>query len=145
MLGIDLVAVRDVRRSIKCFGERYLQRIYTAQELTSTGSRPERLAARFAAKEAVMKLLDIGGQALLYREIEVVRAPSGHVSIQLFGAARRAARRARIGELALSLTHQDDYAVAVVAATPAYGARQGTRRASPWRTLRFERLKRKDC
>jgi len=118
-LGVDLVQVSRVRESIATFGDKYLRRVYTEGEIAyATAGDPEatpsRLAARFAAKEATIKALDLSEAGVGWREIEVVRSPSGAPSLLLHGAAR-AAQGDR--DLEVSLSHEGDYATAVVLST----------------------------
>jgi holo-[acyl-carrier protein] synthase len=122
-VGIDLVRVEDVRRSLATFGEAYLRRLFTADEIAyarapgaNADVTAERLAARFAAKEAARKALCLGEAGVGYRSIEVVRAPSGACSLALHREAREAARRGRLAELSLSMSHEGEYAAAVVVA-----------------------------
>jgi holo-[acyl-carrier protein] synthase len=122
-VGIDLVCVEDVRRSLEEFGEAYLRRLFTPDEIAyarapgaSGDVAAERLAARFAAKEAVRKALRLDETGVGYDSIEVVRAPSGACSLALHREAREAARRGRLAELALSMSHEGQYATAVVIA-----------------------------
>ena len=119
-VGIDLVSVREIERSIERFGDRFLRRLFTEDEIAYAVSSPpraaERLAARFAAKEAVKKALGPHADSAVWRQIEVRRTPAGSPEIRLHGAAREAAAAAGISELALSLSHEGDYAVALVAA-----------------------------
>ena len=114
-VGIDLVEVSRIAESIERFGERFLRRIYTERELAYARSAPAlelpRLATRFAAKEAAFKALDLGERGVGWREIEVESASSGACALRLHGAAARAAARA---ELAVSLSHEGDFATAVV-------------------------------
>ena len=88
-VGIDLVSVDTVRESIREHGDRYLERIYTEAELRdclgAEGTVPERLAARFAAKEATIKVLRPTDQPIPWRNIEVIRHPSGWVELELSG------------------------------------------------------------
>jgi holo-[acyl-carrier protein] synthase len=111
-VGIDLVRVSRVEESIDAFGERFLARVFTAGELAYARAHPERLAARFAAKEAARKALGLDGVA--WRDVEVTRRPNGACELVLHGAARAQAGAA---ELALSLSHEGDYATAVVIAS----------------------------
>jgi holo-[acyl-carrier protein] synthase len=119
-VGIDLVSVDSVRESIDAHGDHYLKRVYTERELsdcaTERGVDPERLAARFAAKEAALKVLRPGEVGLPWNEIEVQRTAEGWVRVQLLGAAAALAASAGIGELALSITHERGLAAAVVVA-----------------------------
>jgi holo-[acyl-carrier protein] synthase len=78
---------------------------------------PERLAARFAAKEAALKVLRPGEVGVSLREIEVVRSPGGWVELELSGPAATLARESGLSELAVSITHEAGFASAVVIAT----------------------------
>ena len=108
-VGVDLVDVGRFRAALARHAERLTGRVLTAEEAVYCLSRPDpapHVAARFAAKEAVIKCL---GGACAFRDIEVVRALSGHPSILLRGrAAERAAGRAVL----ISLSHLDHLAVA---------------------------------
>jgi holo-[acyl-carrier protein] synthase len=107
-IGIDLVQISRIAESVATFGDRFLHRIFTDGELAYARGVPERLAARFAAKEAAKKALDLDGVS--WRDLEVVRTPSGACELVLHG------RAARPVSLALSLTHEGDHAAAVVIA-----------------------------
>jgi holo-[acyl-carrier protein] synthase len=119
-VGIDLVAVADIEASLRAHGERYLRRVFTSREVedSRTGEQisAERLAARFAAKEAAMKTLRIGDDALSWHDIEVRREEGGWVELALHGRAAELAAAAGVIELAVSLTHEGGYASAVVVA-----------------------------
>jgi holo-[acyl-carrier protein] synthase len=119
-VGIDLASVELVRDSIRTHGEHYLKRVYTAREIddcsTADGVDAERLAARFAAKEATLKVLRPGAVGVGLAAIEVVRDPKGPSALQLSGSAAALAQEAGITELALSLTHDGGMAAAVVIA-----------------------------
>ncbi|MFT3692790.1 MAG: holo-ACP synthase [Kofleriaceae bacterium] len=110
-IGIDLVQVSRIEGSVAQFGERFLARVFTPDELAYARDKPDSLAARFAAKEAAKKALALDGVG--WRDVEVVRADSGACSIQLHGEAARLAGPA---ELAVSLSHEADFATAVVVA-----------------------------
>lgn len=118
--GVDLVRVSSVAESLERFGERFLTRVFTDAEAAYALSAPaltaERLAARLAAKEAVIKALDLSELGVGMREIEVVREPSGRCRLVLHGLARAAADEAGVESLAVSLSHEGDYAAAVVVA-----------------------------
>jgi holo-[acyl-carrier protein] synthase len=119
-VGIDLVRVNTVRDALAAHGEHYLERVYAAGEVADSqvagAIDPLRLAARFAAKEAAMKTLRPGDAAVPWPCIEVVRDPGGHPEIVLHGAAAELAAAQGIATLAVSLTHEDEYASAVVVA-----------------------------
>ena len=74
-------------------GERFLRRIYTADELAYCRGRAPQLASRFAAKEAVMKALGTGRRGVDWSDIEVVRRRGGRPNIQLHGRAYKVADR----------------------------------------------------
>jgi holo-[acyl-carrier protein] synthase len=119
-VGIDLVRIPDVRDSLDSHGARYLERVYTEREVADCRSgdgavAPDRLAARFAAKEAVLKVLrPAADRAVPWRGIEVRRAPAGFTELELSGAAAEEAHAQGVGDLAVSLTHEGEYASAVV-------------------------------
>jgi holo-[acyl-carrier protein] synthase len=124
-VGIDLVAVADVHESVCAHADRYLTRIYSSRELADCMGHPsavaaERLAARFAAKEAAMKVLRQGGEeadpAIPWSAIEVVRDASGAPGLAFSGRAAELAREAGVATVAVSLTHERTYAAAVVVA-----------------------------
>jgi holo-[acyl-carrier protein] synthase len=119
-VGIDLVQVSRIAESLRCFGDRFLRRIFTPAEIAYATEAPaltaERLAARFAAKEAAIKALRLATDGIDLRLIEVERTPSGECELALHGAAREAARALGTSELAVSLSHEGDYATAVVVA-----------------------------
>lgn len=120
-VGLDLVAVSSIEQSLRAaHGDHYLKRVYTEREVsdcrTATGVDPERLAGRFAAKEATIKVLALDDEGLSFRSIEVRREPSGRVYLELSGRAAELAAGAGVIDLALSLTHEGGFAAAVVVA-----------------------------
>jgi holo-[acyl-carrier protein] synthase len=122
-VGIDLIRVRDVRDSLGEFGERYLRRLFTNRELIDCCSSADpipRLAARYAAKEATIKALKVNGCQPVWTSMEVWRNPLGWCDeMRLSGAAARLAVERGVGRLHVSLSHEDDAAIAVVLATRA--------------------------
>ena len=118
-VGIDTVEVAAVEAALRAHGDRYLQRVYTAREVADCGGDPERLAARFAAKEATLKALRAGAGGVPWAAVEVRRDPAGHTDLALSGAAAQLAAEAGIDELAVSLTHEAGLASAVVVAQTA--------------------------
>ena len=119
-VGTDVVAVRQVSESVDSFGSRYLQRVYTEHELESCSGSPEvraaSLAARFAAKEATIKVLRPIGHQPDWRSVEVRRHSEGWCTMALSGYAATLAEESGIADLAVSLTHEGDVAAAVVVA-----------------------------
>ncbi|CAM2912106.1 holo-ACP synthase [Skermania piniformis] len=116
-VGCDLVALTEVADALAAFGDRYLTRIFTDREIAAcTGvDRVARLAARFAAKESVIKALQIVDDATPLREIEVVSdAPVPR--LELHGTIRARAAERGYTEFGVSLSHTDCHAMAVVVA-----------------------------
>ncbi|MCX6467812.1 MAG: holo-ACP synthase [Corynebacteriales bacterium] len=114
-LGCDLVALSDIAESVEAFGERFLTRVFTAGELAAAGGDTARLAARFAAKEAVIKALAVTDEATVPTEIEVVGAGVAP-TLRLHGEMAHRARSQRWGEIVVTLSHTDCHAMAVVLA-----------------------------
>lgn len=125
-VGVDIVAVDEVQDALSHFGDRYLTRVFTAHELAcSTGEgtvRARHLAARFAAKEATMKALGPTDWLPAWRSIEVHQEASGKCTLRLSGLAAELARRARLSEFAVSLSHEGNLAAAVVFAVGRRGS-----------------------
>lgn len=119
-VGIDLVSVGEVERSMRDHADRYLARVYTEREVsdcrTADGVDPQRLAARFAAKEAAMKVLRPVDRGIPWQSIEIRRDPAGWPSVVLSGHAAQLADEAGLSGLEVSLTHEGPYASAVVVA-----------------------------
>lgn len=115
--GTDLAAVEDVVAGISAHGERYLDRLFTVRERTDAGDDPERLAARFAGKEAVVKLLrPAPDQAIPLREVAIVLDDHGAPTVVLTGAAAALADAIGCGAIAVSLAHERGLAVATAVA-----------------------------
>ena len=113
-IGIDIIEIARIKSAIDCWGERFLNRIYTEPELRLCRKKPSRLAGRFAGKEAVMKALGTGTKGISWREIEILAEPSGKPLVQLYGKAQKRADSLGLDELAISLSHSKEYAVAFV-------------------------------
>jgi holo-[acyl-carrier protein] synthase len=112
-IGTDIIEIERVRMAIASFGDRFLRRVYTEAELAAYGQRPHSLAASFAGKEAVMKVLGTGARGVGWRDIETLFHPSGKPHVCLTGRAEEAAARLGITEIDISLSHSRDYAIAV--------------------------------
>ena len=112
-LGIDIIKVDRIRASIERFGERFSKRVLTPAEQRYVRLRPETFAGRWAAKEAVSKVLGLGVRGIGWRDIEVERLPTGQPSVRLHGRAADRARQLGMERVAVSISHESDYAVAV--------------------------------
>jgi holo-[acyl-carrier protein] synthase len=116
--GIDIAEVPRIVQSIERFGERFLHRIFTSAEIRycdSKANRAERYAARFAAKEAAMKALGTGwNHGVRWRDCEVTRMPGGRPTLTFHGKAAEFAAKLGTKNIALSLTHTKEQAMAQV-------------------------------
>ena len=116
--GVDIAEVPRIRGSIKRFGDRFLRRIFTDGEIRYCEQRARRFesyAARFAAKEAGMKALGTGwSRGVRWRDIEVVRPKGQRPTIQFHGEAAAIAAKLGTKNIALSLTHTSEEALAHV-------------------------------
>jgi holo-[acyl-carrier protein] synthase len=116
--GIDLVEIGRIQQSVDRYGERFLDRVYTAGEKAyclRKRNAAESLAARFAAKEAGAKALGTGiSQGVGWLEIEVVREPGGRPVLKFHGRAAERAGQMGVSNIALSLTHTGELAMASV-------------------------------
>jgi holo-[acyl-carrier protein] synthase len=113
-IGLDIIEIARIEAAVERWGERFLRRIYTEEELRLSRNRAPALAVRFAAKEAVMKALGTGRKGVGWREIEVVSNDSGKPLVYLYGRAQKEAEELGLGELAISLSHSREYALASI-------------------------------
>lgn len=115
--GIDLIEVNRIETLVVRYGARFLSRVFTDGELAYCRGRAPQLAARFAAKEAVSKVLGTGLQGgITWRDIEVVTEASGKPTIRLHGHAAQCAAQLNLKNFALSLSHTREHAIALVIA-----------------------------
>jgi holo-[acyl-carrier protein] synthase len=119
-VGMDLIEIARIQASVDQFGERFLGRVFTRHERDYAGSsaplQAERLAARFAAKEAALKALGLADQGVAWCDMEVFRQPDGRCELRLHDRAAELGRHSGLGQTALSLSHDGGYAAAIVAA-----------------------------
>lgn len=112
-LGIDIIKVERIAAALKKFGDRFPKRVLTESEQLYVRNRPTNFAGRWAAKEAVSKVLGLGVRGVGWTEIEIVRLPTGAPSVRLSGRAKRRAEQLGMGRIAVSISHEGDYAVAI--------------------------------
>ena len=116
--GVDIAEVSRIRESVERFGERFLRRVFTEGEIAycqPKANRYESYAARFAAKEAGMKALGTGwNHGVRWRDVEVVRPKGQRPTIQFHGQAAVFAQKLGTTNIALSITHTHDQALAHV-------------------------------
>jgi holo-[acyl-carrier protein] synthase len=117
-LGLDISEIDRIEAAINRHGAPLLDRLFTPAEVSYCErhkNRFERYAARFAAKEAAMKALGTGwSRGVRWRDIEVVREPSGKPTLRLAGAAREIADALGVKNISLSITHSGNLALAHV-------------------------------
>jgi holo-[acyl-carrier protein] synthase len=114
-IGIDVIEVDRIRRATIRWGDGFLSRVFTPGERRHAGTvraSAERLAGRFAAKEAVMKALGLGWRRMAWREIEIEGDPLGRPVVRLTGRAAQAAAELGVQAWFVSISHTRDLAVA---------------------------------
>jgi holo-[acyl-carrier protein] synthase len=121
--GIDMVDCRRMEEMKDRYGERFLRRVFTPAELAYCLGRKrqiEHLAGRFAAKEAVLKVLGTGWrQGINWTDVEVVNEPSGQPRVRLAGRCRQLADERNIADILVSISHIETHAIASAVATTA--------------------------
>ena len=115
--GIDVIEISRVKKAIESNKERFLKKVFTSDEISYCEERAtakyQHYAARFAAKEAVVKALGLGFiNGIWWTDIEVVKDNNGRPSIRLYGEAKKNAKELGVKSLNLSLSHCHEYAVA---------------------------------
>ena len=115
-IGVDIIEIERIEHAIQRFGQNFLKRVYTERELEAYRQTAS-LAARFAAKEAVMKTLDSPAWGISFKEIEILSNANGKPFVLLHGKAQQYARKLDLSAFAVSLSHCRDYAVAMVLAS----------------------------
>ncbi|MFC1846268.1 holo-ACP synthase [Chloroflexota bacterium] len=113
-VGVDIVEISRIRRAVSKWPHAFLERVYTKPEIQYCNNVASRLAARFAAKEAVMKALGTGAKGISWHDIEVTSNSNGAPSIQPYGKAHDKAQENGIKEFSISVSHSKRYAVAFV-------------------------------
>ena len=114
--GVDIIEIPRIKKTLDRYGERFLKRIFTPDEIAYCRGRSPNLAGRFAAKEATMKALGTGVRGVGWKDIEGIRAESGAPSVKLHGRAKVRAEMLQVSELSLSISHSREFAVAFVVA-----------------------------
>ncbi len=122
-VGIDIIRVARIGDALARFGDRFAQRVLTPAERGYVRGRAKTFAGRWAAKEAVSKVLGLGVRGIGWREIEIDRLPTGQPAVRLHGRAARRAEQLGMGRIALSISHEADYAVAIAFGLRAAGGR----------------------
>ena len=122
-LGIDIIKIERIRATLERFGPRFAGRVLTDPERRYVRDRPETFAGRWAAKEAVSKVLGLGVRGIGWRDIEIERLPTGQPAVRLHGRAAARAEQLGMGRVAVSISHESEYAVAIAYGVRALGGR----------------------
>ena len=115
--GIDIIEIARIQAALERHGERFLKRVFTEQEVFECHGRAEALAVHFAAKEAASKALGTGIGPISWRDVETLHKWSGEPYLILHGAAENIAKELGLAVWAVSLSHSQANAIAVVVAT----------------------------
>jgi holo-[acyl-carrier protein] synthase len=126
--GIDIIEIARVRKVLDRHGERFLRRVYTEDEVRHCRGRVPELAARFAAKEAVMKALGTGVRGVGWRDIEILPNRRGKPLVFLYQRGAGRAERIELRGLDISLTHSKEFAMASVVGERALSEAEDTPR-----------------
>ncbi len=114
--GIDLVDFPRIEKMIERHGERFVDRVFTAAEQAYARRRKnsaETYAGRFAAKEAILKLIGTGWRGkIAWTDIEVINNPAGRPEVTLSGDVKEIAERMNIKHVSISITHTASFAIA---------------------------------
>ncbi len=114
--GIDLVDCPRIEEMVKRHGERFIQRVFTAAEQAYAEANKnsiEKLAGRFAAKEAILKLMGTGWRGkIAWTDIEVINNPAGQPEVTLDGEVKKLAEELGIKHISVSITHTANFAIA---------------------------------
>ena len=122
-LGLDIIRVERIREALARFGDRFVRRVLTPREAAYVRARPETFAGRWAAKEAVSKVLGLGVRGIGWTDIEIERMPTGQPAVRLHGRAAARADQLGLARIAVSITHEREYALAVAFGVRTAGAR----------------------
>ena len=120
-IGIDLVDIDRITDVLGRFPDRFRTRILTEPEQRYCGRRVERIAGRWAAKEAISKVLGLGVRGVGWREIEILPNMAGAPQVRLHARAARRAETMGLDEVTVSISHERRMAVAVAVAHRPHG------------------------
>jgi len=114
--GIDLVDCPRIEEMIKRHGKRFIKRVFTAAEQAyaeANKNEIEKLAGRFAAKEAILKLIGTGWQGkIAWTDIEIINNNAGQPEVNLAGEVKKIAKKLGIKHISVSITHTANFAIA---------------------------------
>ena len=114
--GIDLVDFPRIAEMFERHGQRFMDRVFTAAEqqyANANKNKMEKLAGRFAAKEAILKLLGTGWRGkIAWTDIEIINNEMGQPQVTVSGEVKEIAQRLGIGDISVSITHTANFAIA---------------------------------
>src|SRR4030043_1440893 len=114
--GIDLVDCPRIEQMMQRHGERFIKRVFTDTEQAYAGANKnevEKLAGRFAAKEAILKLMGTGWRGkIAWTDIEIINNPAGQAEVALCGEVKKISDKLRIKHISVSITHTANFAIA---------------------------------
>ena len=116
-VGVDMIETSRVQDVLSKHPERFLSRVFTPEEVAFCRGRVQELAARFAAKEAVMKALGTGARSVAWKDIEILPDRRGKPLVYLYGGALERAGVIGLDAIDISLSHLADMSIAVVVCT----------------------------
>jgi len=114
LIGTDIIEIARIKRVLGRWGTRFLHRVYTDAEISQCRMRLPSLAARFAGKEATLKALGTQTSGISWKDIEILSDPTGKPMVNLHGQAQLQTDYLQLENLAISLSHSREYALAVV-------------------------------
>ena len=120
-IGVDLVDIDRIISVLDRFPNRFRERVLTEAEARYCGNKVERIAGRWAAKEAISKVLGLGVRGVGWREIEVLPNRAGAPQVLLHARAARRAEAMGLDEVTVSISHERHMAVAVAVAHRPHG------------------------
>lgn len=110
--GVDAAEISRITHAVERWGQRFLDRVYTPAEQRYCGLRMQRLAGRFAAKEAISKVLGTGIRYVHWRDLEILPDRAGKPTVTLYHRAAARAEALGLGPIGVSITHTGDLALA---------------------------------
>ena len=115
-IGIDIIEIARIKKAVERWGEDFLRRVYTDEELRLYSKQPLSLATRFAGKEAIVKALGTPtDRGFKWKDIEILSEPSGKPTVHLHGNAKNQADKLGLSSIAISLSHSREHAIALAA------------------------------
>ena len=113
-VGIDAIEVKRIEKVFVQFGNRFLNKVFTENEIQLCRGRVQEIAGRFSAKEAAMKALGTGVIGINWKEIEILANKRGKPTIQFFGKAQKRAQFMQLEAVDISITHLEHIAISIV-------------------------------